>query len=374
MLKILIAPSALKGTISPVKVAEAIQAGVNDSDLDCQLELAPLADGGDGTLESLHFALGGSFEHVDCHGPLGAVHKASWLQLPGLAIVELASACGLALLQGQKLEPLLAHTLGLGEVIHDCFNKGQGNIVVTLGGSASTDGGTGALKALGALFYGKDKQQLPLGGGVLERLDSCDLTLVNQALLKQNVQSIRVAVDVKNPLLGANGAACIFAPQKGAQEEEVEKLERGLTRLADVLENAQNRRIRDVAGTGAAGGTAFGLMLGLNAELISGFHWIANLLNLEKKIQWADLIITAEGKFDSQSLSGKATGELGLLCKKFGRNLVVIAGGVDQSSSLSGNLNDLGITEVRGVAGQWTLAGSKDIQKAAADIVSSYRP
>ncbi|MBX9770111.1 MAG: glycerate kinase [Candidatus Obscuribacterales bacterium] len=150
MLKILIAPSALKGTISPVKVAEAIQAGVIDSELDCQLELAPLADGGDGTLESLHFALGGSFEYVDCHGPLGAMHTASWLQLPGLAIVELASACGLALLQGQELEPLSAHTLGLGEVIHDCLSKGQGNIVVTLGGSASTDGGTGALHALGA--------------------------------------------------------------------------------------------------------------------------------------------------------------------------------------------------------------------------------
>ncbi len=362
MLKILIAPSALKGTISPMQAAEAIQAGVNNSGIDCRLELAPLADGGDGTLECLHFALGGSFEHVDCHGPLGARHTASWLQLPSLAVVELATACGLVLLKGQKLEPLSAHTLGLGEVIADCLNKGQDNIVVTLGGSASTDGGTGCLRALGARFYDRDIQELPLGGGALKKLVSCDL-------LKPNFQSIRVAVDVTNPLLGANGAAYIFAPQKGAQAEDVEKLEEGLGRLADVLESAATGRIREVPGTGAAGGTAFGLMIGLNAELISGFHWIANLLELERKIQWADLIITAEGKLDPQSLSGKATGELGLLCKKFSKDLVVIAGTVDQSC----NWNDLGITMARSLAVQGKLASSKDIQMATAEIVRSYR-
>lgn len=364
MLKILIAPSALKGTMSPVAVAEAIQSGINSSGIDCQLDLAPLADGGDGTLECLHYALGGNFEQVDCQGPTGKMHTASWLQLPDCAVVELAASCGLALIKDQKLEPLTAHTLGLGKVIADCLKKGQKEIVVTLGGSASTDGGTGALNALGAHFFDANKIELGLGGAELCRLDSVDLSL-----LKQISVSLKVAVDVNNPLLGAQGAASVFAAQKGAAADDIEKLELGLSRLADVLEDATGKKFRSVPGSGAAGGVAFGLAVGLDAQLISGFHWLYGLLDLERKIQWADLIISAEGKVDAQSLSGKASGELGHLCKKLDKNLIVIAASVEKSCDWMNR----GIREVVTIAFQGKLATAADIKDTAAKIALAYR-
>jgi len=363
MLKILIAPTAFKGTLSPTKVAEAIEAGVNNSGIDCQIELAPVADGGDGTLECLHFALGGKFEYVSCHGPTGILHTASWLQLPECAVVELATCCGLAQMAELELQPLKASTQGLGEVIADCLDKYSGNIVVTLGGSASTDGGSGALKSLGARFLNEDGEEIMLGGGALSSLASIDLSS-----LKRNIQPLKIAVDVNNPLLGPNGAGS-FAPQKGAGRHEVEILESGLQKFAHLMEAKAKTRARDMPGTGAAGGTAFGLLLGLKAQLVSGFYWLAELLNLEEKIQWADIVISAEGCLDEQSLQGKATGELGRLCKRYGKNLIVIAAHVDPAC----RLKDAGVTQVSALAVDKNLVGSLDISSAVSALVKNYK-
>lgn len=360
MLKILIAPSAFKGTLTPITVTKAIEAGLIESGIDCRIELAPFADGGDGTLECLHYALGGNFEQISCKGPTGVVHAASWLQLPDCAVVELAVCCGLGLIEPEKA-PLTAHTFGLGEVIADCLLKDQGQVVVTLGGSASTDGGTGALRALGAKFFDKNKSELPLGGQALLNLAACDLSSLKR------VNDLKIAVDVQNPLLGKNGAANVFAPQKGADESAVQQLEEALSRLADVLEAATSRRMRDVCGSGAAGGTAFGLAVALDAQLVSGFHWLSQLLDLERKIQWADLVISAEGKLDGQSLSGKASGELAALCKNAGKKLIVAAAVIDNDC----NWRASGITEVIDLGGSSKHVAAKDIEEHIAQFMRS---
>lgn len=358
MLKVLIAPSAFKGTFSPVKIAHAIEQGITASGVDCQLELAPLADGGDGTLESLHYALGGQFEHVECHGPTGKKHTASWLQLPELAVIELANACGLALIAEDELVPLASHTQGLGEVIADCLSNKQENIVVTLGGSASTDGGSGALKALGARFLDVDGNALPLGGGFLRDLVMCDLAKLPSASL------MRLAVDVKNPLLGATGAARVFAHQKGASPQEIADLELGLRKLADVLEEATGRKVRNLPGSGAAGGTAFGFAAAFGCPMISGFHWLADMLCLEDKIRACDLVISAEGRLDAQTLSGKAVGELGLLCKKLDKKLAVVAGSVEDLDWAS-----YGISDVKRPGCKENPVASKDISETVSQLI-----
>ncbi|MBX9879001.1 MAG: glycerate kinase [Candidatus Obscuribacterales bacterium] len=360
MLKILIAPSAFKGTMSPVTVARAIEAGLIESAIDCRIELTPLADGGDGTLECLHYALGGNFEQVDCQGPIGEVHTASWLQLPDCAVVELATCCGLGLIEPER-KALSAHTFGLGEALLDCLKKGQNNIVVTLGGSASTDGGSGALRALGAKFFDENKSEVSLGGRHLGQIVSCDLSAL------QKIESLKIAVDVQNPLLGAIGAAKIFAPQKGADASAVQQLEMGLSRFADVLESSTGKHMRDVPGVGAAGGTAFGLAVALNAQLISGFHWLSQLLDLERKTQWADLVISAEGKLDRQSLSGKASGELAALCKNACKKLIVAAAVIDNDC----NWRASGITEVIDLGGSSKQLAAKDIQEHIAQFMRS---
>lgn len=324
--KILIAPSAFKGTMSPATVARAISNGIKEVAPHAECQLLPLADGGDGTIEAIYLAVGGKREQIWVKGPRLKPVLASWLKLENLAVVELASACGIALLEGEKLNPLDAHTMGLGEVLMHCLSNGEDDIVVTLGGSASTDGGTGALRALGARFFDESKNDLPLGGGALVGLSSCDLSSLQKWL---GMVRFRVATDVLNPLLGDNGASRVFAPQKGANESEVEILEQGLLRLADVLEAFSGKRLREIPGSGAAGGAAFGLALGLNAEIISGSVWIAELVGLKEKIAACDLVITAEGRLDTQSLSGKATGELARMCAAMNRRLWVIPAQVE---------------------------------------------
>jgi glycerate 2-kinase len=209
-------------------------------------------------------------------------------------------------------------------------------------------------------FNDKRGSELPLGGQALADLHSCDLShLLSTELLK-------VAVDVKNPLLGGNGAAHVFAPQKGADESAVEQLETGLTLLADLLERTTGKQMRNVEGTGAAGGTAFGLSICLDAPLISGFHWLSQLLDLQAKIAWADLIITAEGKLDAQSLSGKATGELSLLAKKFSKELIVVAASVDETC----NWQSKGI-KVLDLHGELMQVGSSDIRKSISQFIQT---
>lgn len=318
-MRVLFAPDAFKGTVDAATAAEALAAGwlgVRPGD---EAVVLPLADGGEGTLDAVARAVPSSV-HVpvtDVRGPNGRTVDGAWLRLPdGTGVVELASVCGLPLLD--HLDPLGAHTAGLGAVIADALRAGATALVVAVGGSASTDGGTGALSALGARFLDGTGRTLPLGGGTLTGLASVDLS----ALAPGPPGGIEVLTDVRSPLLGSEGAARMFGPQKGATPEDMETLEAGLHRLADVLGGAPAQ-----AGAGAAGGTAYGFAAAYGASLVPGALRVAELAGLHDALEQADLVITGEGCFDATSLHGKVVGTVLQAVTQASRPPLAIAAG-----------------------------------------------
>lgn len=328
MPNLLIAPTAFKGTFSPLTVANAMLQGARDSRRALSCRIVPLADGGDGTIETLNHVLGGALHPVDVTGPIAKRVSAPWLKLGDTGVVELAGACGIAHLQGH-LEPMRAHTYGLGELMRHCIHSGVHKVFVAVGGSASTDGGMGALQALRAEFHGESGEPIiERGGAALNRVAYANVTGCER--LVKDVQ-VTIVTDVTNPLLGPQGAARIFAPQKGASAEEVELLEHGLERFADVMEATTRRHWRDLKGAGAAGGTAYGLAVALDSKIVPGFEWLANLLKLDEHLEWADMVISGEGRFDDQSLQGKVLGSLIDRCQHWEKPLTVVTGSIDES-------------------------------------------
>ncbi len=326
-IKVLIAPSAYKGSLSAFEIAKAIGSGLATRIRSEQIKSMPLADGGDDTIATIHACLGGIIRPLSVSGPLNEPVNSCWLKTNDCAVVELASSCGLATIEG-PLQPLLAHTYGLGETIRDCLSEPCNKIVIGLGGSASTDGGTGALTALGIKFLDAHKNALPFGGGYLRDLASINMSALDVRVLDKEIE---ILADVRSPLLGQKGAASIFGPQKGATKEEIEILELGLKQLANKVAKITHTDLRNVPGCGAAGGTAFGLASLLNGHIKSGFATLAKIMGLEQEISDADIVITAEGKLDTQSFQGKATGELAKLCKNIGKPLLVLPAVYDEN-------------------------------------------
>lgn len=371
MSRILVAPTAYKGTMSPAQVCETI-ASVARSYGHEAVEL-PLADGGDGTIESLHLACGGDLHDIWVPGPTGDIVEALWLKLGDIAIVELASACGIQYLKSDELSPLFASTDGLGVVLKHCLDSGLKDIVVAIGGSASTDGGSGALRALGAKILDDSGNELAHGGGALANAATIDLS----ALDKYKSQArIRIACDVTNPLLGTSGTAQVFAKQKGADDYHVLHLESALSHYANLLEHATGKQMRDATGSGAAGGTAFGLACALDAEIISGFDFIAELTNLQNEIANCSLVISGEGKLDQQSImpdtqSGKVIGKLIDLCRIYDKPLWLICGQVDAEFGINYNWRSVGIEKLQVAAPSDRHAAVSDIQKMTQNLFST---
>lgn len=360
MTRVLIAPNAFKGTFSPTEVTEAMKAGVMQffelCDREVTIECAPLADGGDGTIEALLAGAGGTRYQCTVSGALGQPQLASYLVLEHTAVVELASACGIAGLQN-SLDPVRAQTAGLGQVILEVLRLHNVNkVVIAVGGSASTDGGSGALSALGVRFFDSSGNVvLVQGGASLPDVAVCDLSAL-QMLTSQC--SFEIATDVASPLCGPNGASYAFAPQKGATPEQVEVLENSLSHFADVLEPQTRGCRRTTPGAGAAGGTAFGLGAALNARILPGFQWISDLIGLDDKMARADVVITGEGRVDESTLQGKTVLHLWQACTTSGKPLLVVAGSV---SSL-----------VRSADGVYFIAAAADnAQATAGDIAAA---
>lgn len=330
MTKVLIAPNAFKGTFSPSEVTEAIKNGVVQFSKLCDrqvtIECAPLADGGDGTIEALLVGAGGTRYQCTVTGALGQPQLASYLVLDRTAVVELASACGIAGLQN-RLDPVKAQTAGLGQVILEVLRLHNVNkIVIAVGGSASTDGGSGALSAMGVKFFDSSSNVISVHGGAsLLDVVACDLSALRNLKSKCSFQ---IATDVASPLCGSDGAAYVFAPQKGATAAQVELLEKSLSHFADVLEPQTQGCRRTTPGAGAAGGTAFGLGAALDAPILPGFQWIAGLIGLDEKMVRADVVITGEGRVDESTLQGKTVLHLWHSCKTSGKPLLVVAGSV----------------------------------------------
>ncbi|MFE7562905.1 glycerate kinase [Kitasatospora sp. NPDC057500] len=302
-MRVVVAPDSFKGTATARDAALALAAGWRSVRPDDELLIRPMADGGEGTLDALAAALPGAVLHPvpGCTGPDGRPVTGRYALLPdGTALVELADTGGLPLLGGD-LAPLTAGTRGTGETIAAALDAGARRVTVALGGSASTDGGAGLLAALGLRLLDDSGAPLPDGGGALARADRLDRT----ALRAAPPGGVRLLTDVTNPLLGPAGAAAVYGPQKGADPAAIALLEAGLRRFADLLGGDP-----DLPGSGAAGGTAYGLVAAWGARVVPGAAAVADLTGLGAALVGADLVITGEGRFDTTSLLGKAVGEV----------------------------------------------------------------
>lgn len=299
---VVIAPDSFKGSMSAAQACTAIAAGWHSARPQDDVRCVPLADGGEGTADAIRDATSGS-RSIGCAvtGPDGRDLTAAWVLLPdGTAVVELAVASGLPLLAGA--DPSGAQTIGFGQLLRAAtLHPDTRRIVATVGGSASTDGGTGALRALGARFLDASGAELPPGGGPLTELVAVDTS----ELIAPPPGGIEVLSDVTSPLTGTHGAATVFGPQKGADADRVALLDAALTQLAAVIGGAP-----DAAGAGAAGGSAFGLATLWGARLRPGAPAVAEIVGLADALVGADLVITGEGRFDEQSLRGKVVGHV----------------------------------------------------------------
>jgi glycerate kinase len=313
MRTVVAAPDSFKGSLSSVEVAEAMARGIADVWPDARVLRRPLADGGEGTLRALTAAVGGEEVLVRVRGPLGDPIDAAWWRGPdGRAVVEMARASGLSLTA--RREPLRATTFGTGELI---AATGADAVWLGAGGSATVDGGAGALKALGFRLLDADGAPIPAGGAGLLRLARIEPPA-------KGLPRVIVLADVRNPLLGPEGAAAVYGPQKGASSVDVETLEAGLARFAAVLTTTFGRNPADVPGAGAAGGLAGGLWAALGAEIAPGFEAIASISRLDEALAEADLVLTGEGRVDEQTAFGKTVA--GVL-DRIGRTPAWVLGG-----------------------------------------------
>ena len=329
---VVVAPDSFKGTISASAAATAIAAGWRSVWPDDRLVLLPQADGGEGTLDAIEAATDGVVRRSipDITGPDGRRHTGEWLELPGgTAVVELAQCAGLPLMT--TLDALGATSRGLGDVIAAALAAGATSLVIGLGGSASTDGGTGALEALGLRLLDVAGQPLPPGGAALTALDRIDAT----GLASAPAGGVTLLTDVDAPLLGPSGAAAVFGPQKGAHPREVALLDAALERFALVVGGDPV-----MAGVGAAGGTAFGFVNLWGATIEPGARRIAALSGLTQALATADVVLTGEGRFDSQSLTGKVVGSVLALAGE--TTAGIIAGSIDfETETWTSSLTDL---------------------------------
>lgn len=326
-MKILIAPDSFKNSLTAVHVAEAIAEGILHVYPDSNIIKLPMADGGEGTVDALVAATGGTKVRVATKDPLMRDIEASYGFLDNhTAVIEMAAASGIERLSTSELNPLIATTYGTGLLIRDAIEKGAKKIITGLGGSATNDAGAGMAQALGAKLTDSSGKELKAGGKYLKNLKAVNLEKLKA--FTRNIEFV-TAVDVNNPLLGERGATYTYGPQKGADSAMLKTLESSLTQFADVMEKALNTSLRDTKGSGAAGGMAAGLIAFLDASVRGGFDLISELSKLESHIENADLVITGEGKIDGQTAYGKTPHGVGQLARKHHKAVVAFAGTLD---------------------------------------------
>ena len=324
---ILIAPNAFKNSLDAARVADAISNCLHKSKLQCTTSCFPVADGGDGTAGLLIDYLKGEWIHTNVHDPLMREISSSfgWIEREKTAIIELAAASGLRLLKPVEYSPLTTTTTGTGELILKALEKKATKIILCIGGSATVDGGTGILKALGIKFFDANRNELKdLPAALLSLADidttSCDGRIKDTRII--------ILCDVANPLLGANGAATIFAPQKGASEKQVKLLESMLAKFSEIVLYKIEKDMSAIEHGGAAGGVAAGLHTFFNAELVNGIDYFLQLTGFEKELAKANMVITGEGTIDLQTLQGKGPFGVAKKAKEFLLPVIGMAGRV----------------------------------------------
>jgi glycerate 2-kinase len=321
-MRILIAPDKFKGSLSAREVADSIAEGLRDVLPDATIEIVPVADGGEGTAKVISRACAGESVVCDAHDALGRpiMARYAWLRDREMAVMEMSEAAGLWQIAPRERDPFRANTRGVGEMLLDAARRGMKDVIVGLGGSATTDGGFGMARALGFRFLKRNSVEL---GDVVSDLLSLEQIVRPRDLLLPGVVG---AADVRNPLLGVRGATRTFGPQKGAAPDQLEVIEESLARLADVVARDLGCNFREAAGAGAAGGLGFGLMSFCGASIRRGFDLVAEMLDLGAAIQRADVVVTGEGSLDDQTLEGKAPAGMARLARKQGKRVFAIVG------------------------------------------------
>ncbi|QLB41265.1 glycerate kinase [Mannheimia pernigra] len=324
-MKIVIAPDSFKESLTALEVAKAIQTGFSRIFPNADYELVPMADGGEGSVQSLIDATNGNLQKISVKSPLVNQVEA-FFGLSGdkkTAFIEMAAASGLHLVPNEQRNPLITTSYGTGELIKAALNCGVEKILLGIGGSATNDGGVGMLQALGVKFLNAKKQEIDFGDEALSQIQQIDLSGLDKRLSQV---AFEVACDVDNPLCGEQGASAIFGPQKGATPEMVETLDNALRHFAEQAQTQLGVEIADKAGAGAAGGMGGGLLLLPNVTLRSGVNIIIETTHLAEKIADADLVITGEGRMDAQSIAGKTPIGVAKIAKQFNKPVIAIAG------------------------------------------------
>lgn len=343
-MKILVAPDSYKGSLTAIEVADVMEEGIKKACPMANVIKKPIADGGEGTVETILNAIGGSYQHLTVTGPTGKPIEAKFgiLSDQYTAVIEIASASGLMTISAEDRNPLMTTSYGTGEIIKKALDKGCRKLVIGLGGSATNDGGVGMAQAVGIRFLDDYGREIGLGG---ERLT--DIALIDVSGLDPRIQEAElvIASDVNNVLCGEDGASAVFAPQKGATPEMVDKLDRALQHLATVIKKQLDIDIANTKGAGAAGGLGAGLMAFLNAQMHSGIATVFEFTKIENDVKIADLIITGEGQTDQQSVFGKVPYGIGNLAQKYHKPVICISGSVTEGAE---KLYDHGVKVVIG--------------------------
>jgi glycerate kinase len=355
-MRILIAPDKFKGSLDAREVAENVEKGLREALPGVKIHIMPMADGGEGTAEVICNALGGSWLKCNAHDPLGREIEAryAWIDKAKVAVMEMSEVAGMRRVLENERDPLRANTFGVGEMILDAKKRGAGKIIIGLGGSATNDGGSGMARALGFRFFEGEQE---LNGAVSELQKLTRIQKPKYLALPKIV----AAVDVKNPLLGESGATRVFGPQKGATDDKIDILERGLTRLADAVANQFGFDYRNEPGAGAAGGLGFGLMSFCGAKIRPGFDVVADAVALEVKMKDVDLVVTGEGSLDRQTLQGKTPAGVAKLARRLGKRVYVFAGRADEDQEVRKLFHEVYLVRPAGMNEQESVARAAEL-------------
>lgn len=370
-LVIVLAPDSFKESMTAKEVCEAMERGIRKANSQIRCIHVPMADGGEGTMQSLVDATGGRVYSKEVVGPLGnnVVAEYGILGNGEIGVIEMASASGIHLVDSEKRNPLITTTFGTGQLIKACLDKGVKKLLIGIGGSATNDGGAGFIQALGGRLLDENGDDLSYGGGALAKLHTIDLSNLDERL---KYVSVEVACDVNNPLCGKEGASYVFGPQKGATREMIEILDQNLSHYAEVIKEQLGKDVISKAGAGAAGGLGAGLMAFLDVKLKSGIEMVIEYANLEEKVRDADMVWTGEGSIDFQTQYGKTPLGVAMIAKKYNKPVIALSGRVGNDIDV---LYDKGIDAIFGIMRGVTsieealVKGPENVEKTSENII-----
>lgn len=370
-LVIVLAPDSFKESMTAKEVCEAMERGIRKANSQIRCIHVPMADGGEGTMQSLVDATGGRVYSKEVVGPLGnnVVAEYGILGNGEIGVIEMASASGIHLVDSEKRNPLITTTFGTGQLIKACLDKRVKKLLIGIGGSATNDGGAGFIQALGGRLLDENGDDLSYGGGALAKLHTIDLSNLDERL---KYVSVEVACDVNNPLCGKEGASYVFGPQKGATREMIEILDQNLSHYAEVIKEQLGKDVISKAGAGAAGGLGAGLMAFLDVKLKSGIEMVIEYANLEEKVRDADMVWTGEGSIDFQTQYGKTPLGVAMIAKKYNKPVIALAGRVGNDIDV---LYDKGIDAIFGIMRGVTsieealVKGPENVEKTSENII-----